>query len=185
MAAFLETVDLTPPALSEPMLDAIAALAEFTAMARSPVLLDQHGEIDYIPAPEGPGRLAKQLALLAQALAAVRGQTTVELTSYVAVYQSPKIPCQLSDASCWRACLNTPGSRPPPMWRRRPYPTTTARRYLREIAALRLADRLTEGLGHPDRWQPSCLLLGLLDAMKQPMTETPLTSCVRESVVSE
>ena len=57
MAAFLDTVPLSPPPLSERMLDAIAGLAEFTAVARSPVPFDQRGEIDYIPAPEGPGRL--------------------------------------------------------------------------------------------------------------------------------
>lgn len=186
MAAFLETVDLTPPALSEPMLDAIAALAEFTAMARSPVLLDQHGEIDYIPAPEGPGRLAKQLALLAQALAAVRGQPTAERTSYVTVYQVAQDTLPAQRRIMLESLLEHTG--PPTttdVAKATRYPTTTARRYLQEIAALRLADRLTEGPGHPDRWQPSSLLLGLLDAMKKPMTETPLTSCVRESVVSE
>jgi hypothetical protein len=51
MAAFLDMVSLAPPPLSDPMLDAIAALAEFTALARSPVLLDQRGEIDTFRRP--------------------------------------------------------------------------------------------------------------------------------------
>jgi DNA-binding IclR family transcriptional regulator len=65
------------------------------------------------------------------------------------------------------------------------YPTTTARRYLQELAAIRLVARLSEGQGHPDRWQPSALLLDLLDAMKRPMAQNHLPSYVRESVVSE
>jgi response regulator of citrate/malate metabolism len=52
------------------------------------------------------------------------------------------------------------------------YPTVTARRYLQELAALRLVDRLSaEGQGHPDRWSASSLLSGLLNDMNRPLTQ--------------
>lgn len=187
MAGFLETVPLAPPPLSEPMLDAIAALAEFTALARSPVLLDSRGEIEYIPAPEGPGRLAKQLALLAQSLAAVRGEPDVGLASYLTVYQVAQDTLPAQRRVMLEAVL-ADGMAPPTttaVAEATRYPTSTARRYLQELAAICLMERLTEGQGHADRWQASSLLLGLLDAMKAPLAEPTLTSNVRESVVSE
>ena len=188
MAGFLESVPLSAPAMSIPTMDAIAALAEFVALARSPVLLDQRGEIDYIPAPEGPGRLAKQLALLAQALAAVRGEPEVALTSYLTVYQVAQDTLPAQRRVMLEAILAPERIEPATtaaVAEATRYPTSTARRYLQELAAIRLVERLTEGQGHPDRWQPSPLLLGLLDAMKPPISETPLPSYVRESVVSE
>jgi hypothetical protein len=188
MAGFLDTVSLVPPPLSEPMLDAIAALAEFTALARSPVLLDQRGEINYIPAPEGPGRLAKQLVLLAQALAAVRGEPALELTSYLTVYQVAQDTLPAQRRVMLEVLLAPERAELPTttiVAEATRYPTSTARRYLQELAAIRLVDRLTDGPGHSDRWQPSGLLLGLLDAMKAPMAQTYLPSQVRESVVSE
>jgi hypothetical protein len=188
MAGLLDTVRLAPPPLAEPTLDAIAALAEFTAMARSPVLLDQRGEIEYIPAPEGPGRLAKQLALLAQSLAAVRGEPDVGMSSYLTVYQVAQDTLPAQRRVMLEAVLDPDRFEPPTttaVAEATRYPTTTARRYLQELAAIRLVERLTEGQGRPDRWQASPLLAGLLDAMKAPLAETPLTSNVRESVVSE
>ena len=188
VAAFLDTVPLGPPPLSEQMLDAIAALAEFTAVARSPVLFDQRGEIDYIPAPEGPGRLAKQLALLAQALAAVRAEPDVALSSYLTVFQVAQDTLPAQRRVMLEVLLDPDRTEPPTttaVAAATRYPTATARRYLQELAAIRLVERLTDGPGHPDRWQPSPLLVGLLDAMKKPMTESTLFSCVRESVVSE
>jgi hypothetical protein len=170
------------------MLDAIAALAEFTAVARSPVLFDQRGEIDYIPAPEGPGRLAKQLALLAQALAAVRAEPDVALPSYLTVFQVAQDTLPAQRRVMLEVLLDPDRTEPPTttaVAAATRYPTATARRYLQELAAIRLVERLTDGPGHPDRWQPSPLLVGLLDAMKKPMTESTLFSCVRERVVSE
>ena len=49
VAAFLDTVPLAPPTLSLAMVDAIASLAEFTALARSPVLFDQRGDLELAP----------------------------------------------------------------------------------------------------------------------------------------
>jgi hypothetical protein len=174
--------------MSNCTMEAIAALAEFVAMARSPVLFDQRGDIDFIPAPEGPGRLAKQLALLAQALAAVRSEHEVGLSSYLTVYQVAQdtVPAQrrvMLEVLLAPECLEPPTTSAVAEATR--YPTSTARRYLQELSAVRLVERLTEGQGHRDRWQASSLLVGLLDAMKMPIVETPRTSYVRERVVSE
>lgn len=188
VAAFLASVAATPPPIPAPLVEAIAALAEFTALARSPVLLDPRGEIDYIPAPEGPGRLAKQLALLAQALAAMRSEPEVGVASYLTVFQVAQDTLPAQRRVMLEALLDPDRFGPATttdVAEATRYPTTTARRYLQELAAIRLVERLTDGPGHPDRWHPSPLLLGLLDAMKVPMSGTPLTSRVRESEISE
>ena len=44
------------------------------------------------------------------------------------------------------------------------YPTSTARRYLQELASMRLVDREPGGQGKADRWQLSSLAGRLLDA---------------------
>jgi hypothetical protein len=87
VASFLDHVVPMPPPMSADITEAIAALAEFTAVARSPIIFDQRGEIEYIPTAEAPGRLAKQFALLARALAIVRGERDVGLSTYVTVSQ--------------------------------------------------------------------------------------------------
>jgi uncharacterized membrane protein len=59
--------------------DAIAAIADFTAKARTHVARHWRSrEIEHLPVPEEGGRLAVQLTKLAMALALVRGRTVVE-----------------------------------------------------------------------------------------------------------
>ncbi len=180
VADFLETVPLDPPAIPPAFAEALAALAEFTAVARSPILFDTRGEIDLIPAPESPGRLAKQFALLAQALAIVRGQDVVRADSYCTVLQVAQdtvpaqrkvmieallMPERFSPASTTEVAEVTK------------YPTSTIRRYLQELTALGLVDRLTEGQGHTDHWCASASLTDLLDAIRLPVG--PETSSVK------
>jgi hypothetical protein len=62
------------------------------------------------------------------------------------------------------------------------YPTGTARRYLQELAAHRLVDRLPSGPGKADRWQRSATLTTLLQAVMAPVTAT-LSSCAREDAI--
>jgi hypothetical protein len=87
VATFLDTVPLAPPSMPSPMVEAIASLAEFTALARSPVFFDQRGDLELAPPPEAPGRLAKQFATLAEALALVRGESVAGRASFLTVYQ--------------------------------------------------------------------------------------------------
>src|SRR5262245_38606672 len=85
---YIDTLLTVAPPTPAPILEAVAALAEFTARARSPIFFDaRRGEIDLIPEPEAPGRLAKQFMLLARALAVVRQEPAVSLTSYATVVQ--------------------------------------------------------------------------------------------------
>jgi len=190
VAEFLEDVPLVaasvPPALAE----GLAALAEFAAMARSSILFDQRGDLEYIPAPEGPGRLGKQFHLLAQALGAVRAEPEISLATYCTVYQVAQDTIPAQRRTMLEVLLDPAHAQPPSttmVAERTTYPTTTARRYLQELAALRLVDRLpADGPGRADRWQPSSLLSELLRDTRAPMTtDDYLSSNVRESVVSE
>ena len=73
--------------IGDPILDRLAALASFTARARSGVVWDLRGEVEYVPEPEGPGRLAKQLATFARGLAVIRGASEVTEADYLTVYR--------------------------------------------------------------------------------------------------
>jgi hypothetical protein len=186
VAEFLPTVNLRPPPMSDAIKEAVASLAEFTALARSQVMFDARGEIDYIPAPEGPGRLAKQLCLLAEALAAIRGGEHVAIDDYLTVTQVAQdtLPAQRRTMmevllGSERAALTTTDVATATR-----YPTNTARRYLQELAAIRLVDRLSEGAGLADRWEISSRLMGLLEAMRAPLAATAVTSNVSRSDVS-
>ena len=78
IAGFLRGVDMQSlVSLSSDLVSRIANLATFCTTARSAVMRDWRGEIEYIPEPEGPARLAKQLALFGKALAIVRGKSEV------------------------------------------------------------------------------------------------------------
>lgn len=63
----------------------IAALAALVTAGRSPVLRGRDGSIEGSPGLEGPGRVSKQLRLLAQALAAVRGHDRVAAEDFATV----------------------------------------------------------------------------------------------------
>jgi hypothetical protein len=87
VAAFFR--DLVPlrKTIPEPILDRLAALAAFTARARSGVVWGSRGELEYVPEPEGPGRLAKQLATLARGLAVLRDTPEVTEADYLTVFR--------------------------------------------------------------------------------------------------
>jgi len=61
------------------------------------------------------------------------------------------------------------------------YPTSSARRYLEELTAVKLLNRTSEGQGKADRWSPSQNLLELIEEIRRPLTD--LTRSVREVVV--
>jgi hypothetical protein len=187
VSGFLDAVPLEPPELPPATGEALAALAEFSALARSPVFFDARGEIDLIPEPEAPGRLAKQLALLAHALGTVRSERAVEAHTYLTVFQVAQDTVPTQRRVVLEALL-APRLAPPTttdVAEATRYPTNTARRYLQELAAVGLVDRLPEGPGRADRWAGSERLQDLLAAMTAPAGDPNLSSCVRESVVSE
>jgi hypothetical protein len=165
-AFFCELVPLRVP-IADTILDRLAALAAFTARARSGVVWDLRGEIEYVPEPEGPGRLAKQLATLARGLAVIRGMREVTEAEYVTVFRVAEdtVPAQR------RAMLAPLLEAVDPLdttslGERARYPTSTARRYLTELASMALVDRLPSGQGKADRWRLSELAGRLLDAAR-------------------
>lgn len=183
-AFFSELVPLRVP-IPDPIRTRLAALAAFTARARSGVVWDWHGEIEYVPEPEGPGRLAKQLATLARGLAVVRDTREVTPAEYLTVYRVAEdtIPAQrramLAPLMDFPEALET--GRLAELAR---YPTSTARRYLHELAAMGLVDRLPQGQGKADRWQPSELAIRLLDQAAPPAIEEAPTVPVMSGVES-
>ncbi len=173
VADFLKEVPLDPLVIPPALEEAIAAMAEFTALARSPILFDRlRGEIELIPSPEGPGRLAKQFVLLIQALSAVRGDPSVSVDAYLTVLQTAQDTMPAQRRVMLEALLAPEQFAPMTTTEVAgvtKYPTTTTRRYLQELTALGLVDRIAEGAGHADRWHPSNLLVTLLDAIHTPI----------------
>jgi len=55
----------------------LSGLAELVAVGRGVVAIDRDNEVVRTPDPEGPGRVAKELATLAKALAALEGRRVV------------------------------------------------------------------------------------------------------------
>jgi hypothetical protein len=159
VAAFLATrAPGTLPAIPEPVEDRLAALAVFTARARSGVIWDARGnDIEYVPEPEGPGRLAKQLATLARGVAIVRDHPTVDSADYATVARVARDTVPAARAVMLDQLVPRHGT-----WTPTPeiatatgYPTSTTRRYLLELHAMKLADREPGSPGLPDRWQLS------------------------------
>lgn len=73
MTEFLATPLPATPPMPAIIGAGVGALARFVAMGRRSILADYHGEVNLILDPEGPGRLTKQLALMARSLASSVG----------------------------------------------------------------------------------------------------------------
>ena len=73
---------LTPSVLDPEMRQRLQNLVAFITKARAGVVRDRSGTVLQQPAPEGPGRLIKQLAALACGLAALRGTSKVTQADY-------------------------------------------------------------------------------------------------------
>jgi len=187
VAGYLELLLPVAPSTPDDMIEGLAALAEFTATARSPVFFDARtGAIDLIPEPEAPGRLAKQLSLLARALAVVRQETTVSLATYSTVVQVAHDSLPATRQVILQAVLaNAVPANTTAIATATDYPTTSTRKYLEELAAVKLVIRLPEGQGKADRWTTSEALLALLDDIRRPVEETALTRSVRVGVLGE
>lgn len=169
VAAFVETILEVPPPMPEPIEDGIIGLATLAASARSPVLYDARNCIELIPEPESPGRLAKALALLTRALAVVRGERTVSLATYLTTAQVAQDTIPAPRRAALEAVLLAPSATTPEVGKAIGYPTSTARRYAQELAAVGLLDRTSEGQGYADRWTPTEKLLGLLRDVRRPL----------------
>ncbi len=185
VAEFLDGVPLAPAPIPAEISEGLCALAEFAALARSPIHFDHRGDIDYIPEPEGPARLVKQLALTTQALSLVRAEPEASLTTYVTACAVAQDTLPAQRRVVLEALLDpeqSDGATTTAVAEATKYPTSTARRYLQELAALRLVDRQPAEQGRVDRWSPSDRLRDLLSAMNAPLSPMYLSSNVGEGV---
>jgi hypothetical protein len=186
VAGYLAELLPVAPPTPEPMLEGMAALAEFTAKARSPVFFDARtGAIDLIPEPEAPGRLAKQFTLLARALAVIRQETEVSMATYSTVVQVAHDSLPATRKIVLQAVLDqVVPANTTDIATSIDYPTTSARKYLEELSAVRFVVRLPEGPGKADRWTASDDLMILLDDIRKPLGETDLTRSVSKGEVN-
>lgn len=175
VAGFLRDVAVEQSvSLRSALVTKIAHLATFCATARSAVIRDWKGEIEYIPEPEGPARLAKQLAIFSKALALVRGKSDVTEAEYVVLYRLAEdtlprhkhtaLAALIQVAECTR------------------YPTDTVRRYLQDLSAMQLLTRTPGGEGKADLWQLSEYCLSLLEKAAPASEEEQEISPGEESV---
>ena len=83
---FLDRIDTTRELeIPDPIRNKLSALATLCVTARTGVMRDGNGIIEYIPGTEGPARLAKQLSLFLKALTHVRGKATATQEEYLSV----------------------------------------------------------------------------------------------------
>jgi hypothetical protein len=172
---FLTGIPLAAPPYPSTYREGLAALAEFTALARSPIIFDARGEIELIPDPEAPARLAKQLAILGQAVGVVRSEIEITPETYATVARVAQdtIPKQRRVMIESLLAFGKDAPSTTDVAERTKYPTSTVRRYLQELAALDLATRLPGGgQGKTDHWRASSRLIGLLRDAVDPMKES-------------
>lgn len=172
-AGFLRTFDATPDVhLPEILVTKIAHLATFCATARSAVMRDWRGEIEYIPEPEGPARLAKQLALFGKALALIRGKPDVTEAEYVNLYRLAADTLPRHKLIVLNSLIRADDPlKTSQIAEQTRYPTDTARRYLQDLAAMTLVTRTAGGEGKADLWTLSQHCLDLLEVAAPEETE--------------
>jgi hypothetical protein len=166
VAGFLRDVD-TEQSVSLPpaFVTKIAHLATFCATARSAIIRDWKGEIEYIPEPEGPARLAKQLALFSKALALIRGKNEVTEAEYIVLYRLAEDTLPRHKHTALSALLDADAPRKTSQVAERTgYPTDTVRRYLQDLSAMQVLTRTPGGEGKADLWQLSEYCRSLLEA---------------------
>jgi FaeA-like protein len=142
----------------------IAHLATFCATARSELVRDWKGEVSYIPEPEGPARLAKQLALFGKALALIRGNAEVSEADYVVLYRLAEDTLPRHKLTTLAVLIDAEKSlKTSEVGSKTGYPTDTVRRYLQDLAAMKLVQRMPGGEGKADLWERSDYCVDLLE----------------------
>jgi hypothetical protein len=167
---------LERPPIPELLAVPLSACATFVAMARSPVHFTQKGEMEMAFDAEGSGRLVKQLATLAQALAVVRGEGEVTPRTFETV-QAIAWDCmpgprartlrqlrELEPLGGLEAMLPTTSAVAGTLG----LPTSTTRNYLFELTSVGLVERrvAADGERNIDKWRSSATLEDLIAAME-------------------
>jgi hypothetical protein len=139
--------------IPEQLKNQIANLASFCAKARSHIVREGYStrEIQFVPEPELPTRLSKQLVMLCSALFLISRAFTKE--DYGLIYkigmdtlpQNRKLAIEI--LSNTNDFLNTNE-----IALKIGYPLNTTRRILEDLSVLKLIDRLSKGQGYVDKW---------------------------------
>ena len=153
---FVEELDLeVVPELGLETIKKLAKLSSFVVLARSGVIRDSYGskEITYVPEPESPPRLAKQLALLAKSLmiCGLSAEEAYRLCCKVGFDSIHRIR-----VAVLRLLTKTEGAlSTSSLAEATQYPTNTVRRYLEDLAALKAVKVEKYGQGKADLWRIS------------------------------
>jgi hypothetical protein len=139
------------PPLTGDERERLMMIAAFAVHARSPVERDHwRREIDFVPRPESPGRLAKILGQMLAGLAAlgVERETAWRVVEKIGRDCMPKLRLRAIEELAANGKLTTPK-----LATALGYPTTTTRRTLENLAALGLLRRESHGEGRADSWE--------------------------------
>ncbi len=144
--------------LAPELMTRLAALAAFAVRARSAVVRNGYKrEIEYIPVPEGPARLAKQLATLVRGRAILDGRNNVSDSDFDEIIEIgmdciPPHRRQVLESLILEGELKTTA-----VATATGYPTSTAKIILEDLTAIRIVKRFAsrdQGT-NVDRWQLS------------------------------
>jgi hypothetical protein len=156
VAAFIASLRIYEPAVNESEMQALMRLADVVTAARSAVHRDGYKrELDHAPAPEIPGRFARQLFSLARGLALVEQRPAVNSADLrrVARVATDSIPAVRRMVLESLATRDVEDLTTTALAKQVRYNTTTLRRALEDLQALGLVDcQKAETAGRPDRW---------------------------------
>jgi hypothetical protein len=129
----------------------VIALAQYVALARSPVDRDTQGEIRLVLDPEAPTRIVKMLAQLwrAAGMLGLDRDGAWELVRRVGLDSIPKLRRAILDYLAGRMLAPTTTE----IAEHVEHPSRTTRRALEDLTAHRVARRIAGGDGKADRWE--------------------------------
>ncbi len=143
----LEYPSISQIVLRQEMKRRLASLATFACRARSAVIRSGYGgEISYIPVPEGPARLAKQLNTLARGLAITKDEAELSETTFDEILGIGMDCIPPPRRLMLEALINASGELvTPELTAATGYPVNSARRILEELMAIDMVDRRLSG----------------------------------------
>jgi hypothetical protein len=149
--AGIRGLNLPPRALDDAERFRIVDLANLAVRCRSSIERDPHSrEIELVPEPEAPGRLAGVLSRILAGLEAIDTppEDNWAILRKLALDSMPAV----RRAALEHLVAADAGVDTPVVAIAIGYPTTTARRALEELAAFGVITRSRQGQGKPDRW---------------------------------